>query len=45
MKIKLAYSKPVYRRPHRSFFLCGGWGVGGVGVCAQATSVNYWNKS
>ena len=26
MKIKLAYSKPVYRRPHRSFFLCGGWG-------------------
>ena len=38
MKIKLASSKPVYRRPHRSFFL---WGVGGVGVCAQATSVNY----
>ena len=26
MKIKLAYSKPVYRRHHRSFFLCGGWG-------------------
>ena len=39
MKIKLAYSKPVYRRPHRSFFFV--WGVGGVGVCAQATSVNY----
>ena len=26
MKIKLASSKPVYRRPHRSFFFCGGWG-------------------
>ena len=24
MKIKLASSKPVYRRPHRSFLLGGG---------------------
>ena len=40
MKIKLASSRPVYRRPHRWFFLWGE-GVVGVGVCAQATSVNY----
>ena len=44
MKIKLASSKPVYKRPHRCFFLWGwggGEGVVGVGVCAQATSVKY----
>ena len=43
MKIKLASSKPVYRRLHRSFFFFFfflGGGGGGVGVCAQATSDN-----